>query len=106
MTRKSSHPAHEVVGGHLTTSEAAALALDGAAATVRRRRRRSSCSRSAAPAAPTANRPGAPLPVTVGDPRFWRFPLARDQRSFAAQPTTPTICSTSTRAKGWSWYCG
>jgi len=32
--------------------------------------------------------------------------LAPDQRSPAAQPTTPTMRSTSTRAKGWSWYCG
>jgi hypothetical protein len=40
--------------------------------------------------------PGADCPL----------PLARDQQSSAAQPTTPTICSTSTRAKGWSWYCG
>jgi hypothetical protein len=30
----------------------------------------------------------------------------RDQRSLAAQPVTPTMCSTRTRAKGWSWYCG
>jgi hypothetical protein len=34
------------------------------------------------------------------------IPLARDQRSSAAQPVTATICSTSTRAKGWFWYCG
>ena len=34
------------------------------------------------------------------------LPLTRDKRSLAAQPTTPTICSTSTRAKGWSRYCG
>ncbi len=50
----------------------------------------------------------------AGDERLWQpvsfrgrpLPRARDQRSAAAQPTTPTMCSTRTRAKGWSWYCG
>jgi hypothetical protein len=45
---------------------------------------------------PAAPNPGAECPLSQ----------ARDQRSAAAQPATPTMCSTSTRAKGWSWYCG
>jgi hypothetical protein len=40
--------------------------------------------------------PGADCPLS----------RVRDQWSPAAQPATPTMCSTSTRAKGWSWYCG
>ena len=33
-------------------------------------------------------------------------PDGRDQLAPAAQPATPTMRSTSTRAKGWSRYCG
>lgn len=60
--------AEQVAAGRLTTSKAAALALDstlrlcGAAG--------ARCSARTAPAAPAANRPGTPLPATAGDIRL------------------------------------
>jgi len=35
-----------------------------------------------------------------------RASVAQGQRSLAAQPVTPTMRRTSTRANGWPWYCG
>lgn len=60
--------AEQVAAGRLTTSKAASMLLDstlrlcGAAS--------APPLAETAPAAPAANRPGTPLPVTVGDPRF------------------------------------
>ena len=47
---------------------------------------------------PLASCPG-PDPRSMGD-------VTRDQLAPAAQPVTPTMRSTSTRANGWSRYCG
>ena len=54
-----------------------------------------------------------PRPRGRGDPqsrpgpdRTYRQPVTGQPELAAAQPVRPTIRSTSTRANGWSWYCG